>query len=461
MEALLGEEFPAFLHSYGDKRLYGLRVNTLKISPEEFQEIAPFHLSPIPWTDNGFYYEEDDRPSRHPFYAAGLYYLQEPSAMAPAQFLPVRPRDRVLDLCAAPGGKATELAARLRGEGLLVANDISASRAKALLKNLELTGVVNSIVTTTTPAKLAEKFPAYFDSILVDAPCSGEGMFRKDAAVARAWSSDKVKECANRQKEIVLQAAAMLRPGGSLMYSTCTFSLEEDEQVIAYLLEQCPQMELQKIPMAEGFSAGRPDIAGENAEQSLKSCVRIYPHRVAGEGHFLALLHKKDTAAPAKELSSPVRLKAQDHQADMAREDGEILSAFLQDMLREPGKEGMHLDVRGKQVYAVPDELPLRGGIPFLRSGLYLGELKKNRFEPSQAFAMALKGSDCNAVLNFEAEDERLQSYLRGEPIAVNENTGTKKGWQLVCAETYPLGWGKQSGTTLKNKYHPGWRIPQ
>ena len=242
MEHMLGEEYPAFLQSYEEPRKFGLRVNTMKISVEEFQRLAPFHLTPIPWIPNGYYYEREDDPARHPFYYAGLYYLQEPSAMTPASILPVMQGEHVLDLCAAPGGKATALGAKLAGEGLLVANDISASRAKALLKNLEIFGIRNSFVTNAYPAKLAEQFAGAFDKILVDAPCSGEGMFRKDLANARVWSLEKVKECAKTQHEIIRQAVSMLRPGGLLLYSTCTFSPEENEQTIASLLQEHPEL---------------------------------------------------------------------------------------------------------------------------------------------------------------------------------------------------------------------------
>ena len=230
MRDLLEEEFPAFLESYRQPRQYGLRVNCLKTTPEEFEAAAPFPVQRIPWVPDGFFYGEGIYPARHPYYAAGLYYLQEPSAMTPASRLPVEPGERVLDLCAAPGGKATELAAKLKGEGLLVANDLSVSRARALLRNLELMGASNCFVTSETPARLAAAFPEYFHKILVDAPCSGEGMFRKDEDVAAAWSEEKVKACAAAQRQILESAAAMLKPGGMLLYSTCTFAPEEDEE---------------------------------------------------------------------------------------------------------------------------------------------------------------------------------------------------------------------------------------
>ena len=531
MEHMLGEEYPAFLQSYEEPRKFGLRVNTMKISVEEFQRLAPFHLTPIPWIPNGFYYEREDDPARHPFYYAGLYYLQEPSAMTPASVLPVMPGEHVLDLCAAPGGKATALGAKLAGEGLLVANDISASRAKALLKNLEIFGIRNSFVTNAYPAKLAEQFAGAFDKILVDAPCSGEGMFRKDLANARVWSLEKVKECAKTQHEIIRQAVSMLRPGGLLLYSTCTFSPEENEQTIASLLQEYPELQLVELPWYEGFAHGRPELADGNPE--LTKCVRIFPHRMAGEGHFLALLYKKkdgeaDTELRLSEMME-VQLsdctsvenmqmeisittlqqntsgenfveqseqeaqdinkkrkrktrdvdnlnlngKARGKDKNSARErlalggkksgaqsDEAVLEEFLQDIAPEAGYTFADMDIRNGQVYYIQNRVPAGRGIPFLRNGLYFGELRKGRFEPSQSLAMALRASDYASVLDFPQEDERVRRYLGGETIDVEDlPCARKKGWQLVCVDGYPLGWGKLVNGTLKNKYHPGWRM--
>ena len=531
MEHMLGEEYPAFLQSYEEPRKFGLRVNTMKISVEEFQRLAPFHLTPIPWIPNGFYYEREDDPARHPFYYAGLYYLQEPSAMTPASVLPVMPGEHVLDLCAAPGGKATALGAKLAGEGLLVANDISASRAKALLKNLEIFGIRNSFVTNAYPAKLAEQFAGAFDKILVDAPCSGEGMFRKDLANARVWSLEKVKECAKTQHEIIRQAVSMLRSGGLLLYSTCTFSPEENEQTIASLLQEHPELQLVELPWYEGFAHGRPELADGNPE--LTKCVRIFPHRMAGEGHFLALLYKKkdgeaDTELRLSEMME-VQLsdctsvenmqmeisittlqqntsgenfveqseqeaqdinkkrkrktrdvdnlnlngKARGKDKNSARErlalggkksgaqsDEAVLEEFLQDIAPEAGYTFADMDIRNGQVYYIQNRVPAGRGIPFLRNGLYFGELRKGRFEPSQSLAMALRASDYASVLDFPQEDERVRRYLGGETIDVEDlPCARKKGWQLVCVDGYPLGWGKLVNGTLKNKYHPGWRM--
>ena len=482
MKALLGEEYEDFLASYDCPRNFGLRVNVGRISPEEFQKLAPFHMQPVPWTENGFYYTlgEDETllPARHPFYYAGLYYLQEPSAMTPAAMLKVNPGEKVLDLCAAPGGKATELGSRLHGKGLLVANDISATRAKALLKNIEVFGIPNAFVTNETPAHLAGQFPEFFDKILVDAPCSGEGMFRKDPAVAKAWNAEKPFACAKQQKEIITQAANMLAPGGQMLYSTCTFSPEENEQVIAYLLDSRDDMEVLKLPQVEGFSPGLTQMAnaakgehfdrhngnaqgiseiGDNHQEEeadryaqISRCVRIWPHKMNGEGHFLALLQKKGNKVDIKEDVT-----------DRSVGNKTINSPEMQEFFRDITMtiNWKRVEIRKDQAYYVPEETRGCKGLTFLRNGLYLGEIRKGRFEPSQSLAMALKKEEYASVVDLEASDERVMKYLKGETLEVEDLQSTReKGWQLVCVSGYPLGWGKLVNGTLKNKYHIGWR---
>ena len=452
MKEMLGSEYEAFLESYTKPRTFGLRLNTAKISAAEFEKIVPFPVTPIPWVKNAYFYPADVRPSRCPLYQAGLYYLQEPSAMTPASCLPAEPGDVVLDLCAAPGGKATALGAALKGEGLLVANDISASRARALLRNLELFGVTNSLIVNETPARLLERFPAYFGKILLDAPCSGEGMFRKEEALAKDWTPEKSRELSQIQRELILQAADMLRPGGLLLYSTCTFAPTEDEGVVSWLLENRPDMKLLEIPQHSGFSPGVPGWG--NGMESLKRCVRLFPHKIDGEGHFMALLKKDGTGDNIRESVKT--------RTDPATE--KWLRLFFDEIgLRTLGGKPFdfsRVETKGDKVYYLPPDSADFRGLVFLRNGLYLGDLKKNRFEPSQPFALALHKGDVEGTISLPVSDLRLERYLKGEtlPIAPGE-AAHGKGWHLLCVEGWPLGFGKLVNQTLKNKYPAGWRL--
>lgn len=447
MKLLLKEEFEDYIACYEEPRFYGLRVNTAKISVEEFKKICPFEIHPIPWIENGFYYDGDQiQPSKHPYYYAGLYYLQEPSAMTPANRLPISPGERVLDVCAAPGGKATELGAKLAGDGVLVANDISNSRAKGLLKNLEVFGVKNMLVLSEEPGKLIDYFPEYFDKILIDAPCSGEGMFRKDKKMVKAWEEHGPEFFAKLQRSIITQAAQMLRPGGMILYSTCTFDAMENEGTIEYLLTQYPEFEICEIAPYEHFVKGMPETT-MSGNPEFEKTVRIFPHKMHGEGHFLALLKKKGT-------------KEQQSQGKKNKKSAAIpepLEMFFKDT--EWKLEGDRLEIHGERVYYMPEQIPDVRGLRFLRTGLYLGDLKKQRFEPSQALAMAFTKEEYHHCISLKADDERVIKYLKGETLEVDDLvTGKDKGWQLVLVDGYPLGWGKLSNGTLKNKYLPGWR---
>ena len=452
MKQLLKEEYQDYIACYDEPRYYGLRVNTKKISVEKFREICPFEIWPIPWIENGFYYDgESVSPAKHPYYFAGLYYLQEPSAMTPASRLPVEPGDRVLDVCAAPGGKATELGAKLGNTGMLVANDISNSRAKGLLKNLEVFGIGNMLVLSEEPGKLTEYFPEYFDKILIDAPCSGEGMFRKDKKMVRAWEEHGPEFFSKLQRSIVMQAADMLRPGGMLLYSTCTFDALENEGTIEYLLEQHPEFHICEMEGYEGFCCGKPETIKSGDESFLKT-VRIFPHKMHGEGHYLALLQKGE---PSGALKGSTKKKS-------GKKLPEELTAFLSEI--DPSVAGgawmpERFDIHGERVYYMPEGLPDVKGIRFLRTGLLVGEIKKNRFEPSQALAMCLDKESYPHCIDLPVSDDRILRYLKGETIQVDDVAYRKeKGWYLFCVDGYPLGWGKLSGGTLKNKYLPGWR---
>ena len=453
MQNMLGDEYESFLKSYEAPRTYGLRVNTAKISCDEFERIVPFPVTPIPWISNGYFYPEDVRPSFCPLYQAGLFYLQEPSAMTPASLLPVTPGENVLDLCAAPGGKATALGAMLNGSGLLVANDISASRARALLRNIELFGITNAFVTNETPVHLGKRFPEFFHKILLDAPCSGEGMFRKDRKMVKAWEEHGPEFFVKIQRSIITQAAQMLKPGGMLLYSTCTFSPEENEQTIEFLLQEYPQFKICDIKGYEGFSDGILKASLSGNEQ-LKKTIRIFPHKMEGEGHFIALL-KKEEEAVSENLKEKEKNNRNKNEKEKRLPDE--LTEFLKNVKRK--FDSSRIDMRGENVYYMPEGLPKLNGVRFLRSGLLLGELKKRRFEPSQALAMNLKKEEYENVLDFSVDDERIIKYLKGETLEVEDLVSSKeKGWYLVCVDGYPLGFGKLSGQMLKNKYLPGWR---
>lgn len=450
MQNLLGTEYEQFLGCYEQERRQGLRVNTAKISVEDFLNLTPFSLTPIPWTDNGFFYREEDQVTKHPHYFAGLYYVQEPSAMVPAGRLPVEKGDRVLDLCAAPGGKATELGARLGGTGVLVANDVSASRAGALLKNLELFGIRNAFVTAETPERLLQRFGPYFDKILVDAPCSGEGMFRKTPGLIKSWMERGPEYYAPLQKEILSCAVRMLRPGGMLLYSTCTFSAEENEQVIGETLEEFPELELADAKWYPGFSTGLP--LPERPAFPAEKCIRIWPHKMEGEGHFAALLRKKpEEGKPDRRIPAGRRTEG---------------TAALPETVQSFGKElGLAWPEKGtvfqkqENLFLIPEEHSMPSGLRYLRTGLLLGTEKKKRFEPSQALAMALKRENCKNVLDLSARDPAVIRYLKGETLETEEAARCFNGWVLVCCDGYPLGWGKYINGSIRNKYHPGWRL--
>lgn len=446
MRKILGPELKAYLESYEKPRFMGLRVNVSKISVEEFERINPFRsLRKVPWIENGYYYTEEDAPTKHPYYYAGLYYIQEPSAMTPAHVLPVEKGDRVLDLCAAPGGKATELAAKLSHTGLLVANDASASRTKALLKNLEVFGMPNIFITSEMGDRLDRYFHEFFDKILIDAPCSGEGMFRKQSHMIAAWERQGPEVFAKIQREILDQAAALLKPGGMMLYSTCTFSELENEGSVDAFLKKHPDFHLAEIPWYEGFCPGKPELIGSTFP--LDKCVRLFPHRIDGEGHFLALL-QKDGVQGGSELAG--KLPA-----------GKLppeLTEFLKDV-RMPLDQS-RIQIKDTKVFWMPEGIGKCPGLRFLRSGLYMGELLKKRFEPSQAFAMVLKKEEYASVIDLPVLDERILRYLKGETIEVEDKECARsEGWQLVCVDGYPLGWGKLIRGTLRNKYFSGWRM--
>ncbi len=419
MKAQLGAEYPAFLESLERPRAVALRFNPLK---GEMPSL-PFVGEPVPWESMGHYYDPEARPGLHPYHEAGVYYLQEASAMAPVTLLDPQPGQWVCDLCAAPGGKTTQIAGRMAGQGFLLCNEINPKRARILSRNIERMGVANALVTNEHPQRLADRLAGCFDRVLVDAPCSGEGMFRKEEAAVTDWSEDTVAMCAQRQQEILRSAAQLVRPGGRLVYSTCTFAPEENEQVIAAFLQEHTDFAPESVD-APWFAPG------EN------SSYRMWPHKLLGEGHFAAVLRKMGTdegSAPEEPAAKlPPEWLAFAKELDITLPEGKAV--FF-----------------GQSLYWAPEGMPCLRGLKVERPGLELGIVKKGRFEPAHALALWL--SSCARTVQLSGP--QLASYMAGNVVSADS-----RGWTLVQTDGYSIGWGKGDGTVLKNHYPKGLRRP-
>lgn len=476
---MLGEAYPAFLDSYKKEASGALRVNTLKGSREDFLKCSGFDgLRELEWEKNGFYYNQEERPGKNPLHEAGVYYIQEPSAMTSVSYLDVRPGEKILDLCAAPGGKSTQTASCMKQEGILVCNEINPQRAKILSENVERMGIRNALVINEPPERLADVFDEYFDRILVDAPCSGEGMFRKNNEAIKEWSPENVMLCAKRQDEILDCADRMLRYGGRLVYSTCTFAPEENEGSVARFLKRHPEYRLVQTKRFEGMSEGNADWYDGAAEykEQLKNTIRIFPHMLNAEGHFIAVFEKGEgESSSAGYLKngvqaglSPKELKDlrefYDFLADTLTCDG-IAGLFGQDTAEKlcDFHEGLSKDAAkrilrfGDQLYLMPADMPSINGIRALRPGLHLGTLKKNRFEPSHALALSLGKDDVKRSLELngiDGLDNAAIQYINGMTL---QHSG-EKGWYLMTYRGYSLGWGKLAGNIMKNHYPKGLR---
>lgn len=423
----LGPEFDTFISAYNRPRAVGLRLNPLKTT--HFPEL-PFSLKPIPWAEYGFWYAPGERPGLHPWHETGLYYLQEPSAMAPAELLAPAPGERILDLCAAPGGKSTQIAAKMQGQGLLVCNEYNSKRAKVLSQNIERMGIVNALVLNETPDRLACRFPGWFHRVLVDAPCSGEGMFRKESAALEDWSPALVDMCAQRQAGILDAAADLLAPGGRLVYSTCTFSPQENEMTVTAFLSRHPDFTVEHLPVP-WFTPGDP-ASGPEMEHTF----RLWPHKLQGEGHYAAVLRKQSGTAGTPQPLHPVRLP-------------EPWTEFSQDLgIQLPPGKALAF---GENWYWAPETLPDLAGLRVLRAGLELGQCKTNRFLPAHALALWLRSASRRWEL--EPTGSETEAYLSGEELR-----GNTTGWTLVTIGGLSLGWVKGSNGALKNHYPKGLR---
>ncbi|MDD2457104.1 MAG: RsmB/NOP family class I SAM-dependent RNA methyltransferase [Eubacteriales bacterium] len=492
-----------FLAVHDQSSASGLRANLLKTTPTELKRLlSDLVQDTVPWSDSGFYTREKTSPGRLPHYHAGLFYIQEPSAMLPAEALDVKPGDIVLDLCAAPGGKSTRLAAGIGPGGLLWANEINGDRVKALLRNLELAGAGRTIITQDTPERLAERLPGFFDRILVDAPCSGSGMFRRDPQATASWERYGPATCTPVQSDILEAADRMLKPGGYLVYSTCSFSVSEDEAMILSFQKRHPCYKIAPIPQSRGLSPGLSLAPG------LEQTVRIWPHLTRGDGHYCALLQKSLDAKPYQ--ISAAKQSLPDEQIQSSRKkrknpaletrqavlgDGAIQACFREwaqatlsvtgleklDQMEQSAFYRIHQD----RLHLMPSQAEDLEGLHFVKTGLYLGQVHNRRsnndrtkttglpiarsaaklvFEPAHALVLALEANDFQYALRLDAADPLLQKYLRGETLEWPQSLWPAAGWTqgayvAVCLERFPLGWAKaQNQGMLKNLYPPGWR---
>ena len=449
MKAFLGNEWDDFLYSYDNNRFQALRFNTLKVQSQEerMRILKTLKISSekkVSWANEAYYFDENVRPGKHPYHEMGLYYIQEPSAMSAAALLAPKPGMRVLDLCAAPGGKSTQLATYLGDSGLLVSNEINTQRSRILSQNIERMGIKNAIVTNEDSFVLASHFPGFFNAIQVDAPCSGEGMFRKLPEAIEQWSMENVAICAERQKEILDNAAVMLKPGGVIVYSTCTFSKEENEDVIEYFLERHPDFTLEEME-------------------------RFWPHKVDGEGHFVAKLVRRgcvdtDLKADRKtKKNKNSKNRKNETKPALTKENMKLLSEFLDETISEDMAawiKNSRLVMFGEQLYRLPDmEVDIKG-LKVQRAGLHIGEFKKQRFEPSHSLALALKLNDAKNVVKLTCDNPQTIGFFNGQSVMLSDEQAAecKKGRALVCVDGYPAGWGKVNGAQVKNHYPKGLR---
>ena len=443
MEAFLADEAETLFTVLREEPRVGLRLNTLKLeSPSQL----PFTLSPIPWCSSGYILDANEQAGKHPFHAAGLYYLQEPSAMAVAEALGPKPGELILDLAAAPGGKTTHLASLTRNKSIVVTNEVHRGRARALLENLERWGASKAMVTSEEVARLARNWGPIFDRVLLDAPCSGEGMFRKSENALTMWSEGNIMSCAKRQSTLLTEAAQLVKEGAYLVYSTCTFAPEENEHIIAEFLEKHPNFSLEPLSLPE-LSPGRPDWLPKKLHNlNLSKTARAWPHKIQGEGHFIARLRKNEGESKRFKPASfhPVPNNV-----------AKLWRAFQQDVLQGE-LETLNLTLFGNKLFSIPEGVPNIKGLNVLRTGLWLATVHKNRLEPSHSLALALNKKTASRIshLNFESDDERLALYLQGHVL---ESPG-ESGWVLITVSGYGLGWGKRSGRTVKNAYPKGLR---
>jgi len=498
---LLKTEYDAFENALLNNRSYGLRLNPLKVNIADFLEDKAVVddigiVKNVPWAKEGFYYNNDMRPGKNPLHEGGAYYIQEPSAMTVVAALDPKPGERICDLCAAPGGKTTHIGGRLKGYGLIVANEIVPDRARILARNVERMGISNCIVTNETPDTMADRFDGFFHKIVVDAPCSGEGMFRKDDVAISEWSPENVAMCSERQKDILRCAQRMIMPGGTLVYSTCTFEPAEDERIIDWFINEFKGWHIESISFADLLSNGHPEWVQANNDDLLKT-VRIWPHLNEGEGHFVAKLVKdgeytilpssaqnKLDVSSEKNINTSKKKKTKNNDKSKKTEPIKDILQFIKDEI-VCNEESFSNEFIDKVTHTNPssdEELQKRvviygenasflpfdifeyqlKGLKVIRNGLQLCEIKKDRFEPSHSLAMAMKMTDAKYAYDLCYDD--AVKYLRGEALTIegydklNRSDIPSGAYVLIGYKGVSLGWCKYSNNTLKNHYPKGLR---
>ncbi len=472
MKEQLKEQYEAFERTYEMPTHVGLRVNTLKISVEAFLALFPYKLEPIPWTRDGFYYEEGDAVTKHPLYYAGLYYIQEPSAMSPVTILKPEKGELVLDLCAAPGGKSVQIAAETGDQGLLVTNDINDKRVKAIVRNVEKYGIKNVVVLNDNQHAIADVLSGYFDKILIDAPCSGEGMFKKDAKAVKAWESYANEVCAKMQFEILAELDRLSKDGTEIVYSTCTFSpMENEDQVNQFIRSR--QSEYVKVDLNSNFFDTEDGFA------------HLWPHQLKGEGHFIAKLKSISTHTTLPENGRVTSVQLEDSKSDIkskmkkgskgSSKKQEAPNKRMGEITVEPPQafrefEETYMNTRlkgpfmieGEKLYKLPQELPNLTGLRVARVGWLVGDLKRGRFTPSQAFAMGLRKESFNNCIDLSSDSPQALKFLKGETLIMDDlslGEPPQNGFCLVCTDGFPLGFVKVENRILKNLYPVSWRM--
>ncbi len=435
---LLGDQADVFFRSFNLNSVNAFRLNPLK-DISQFKQLGK--LPEVSWNADFGHYGKIFGESTA--FLTGAAYSQEASAQFVARVVDAQPGEKILDLAAAPGGKTTQIAADMQNQGLLVANEINFGRAKILSENVERSGITNCLVTNHRPDDLAARFVNYFDKILLDAPCSGEGMFRKDHQAVQYWHTGYNQECADRQREILRSTVAMLRPGGQLIYSTCTFAPEEDEQIMSWLLTHYPEFQLSDIQKTAGIEDGRPDWADGN--KTLSKAARLWPDKINGEGHFVAKLVKTKSHIPEASSSQLISNLKQDEQR--------LLSEFLTSLdLSLPMRNIYQF---GAYFYLFPQNCPEIKGLKVLRLGLQIAELKNKRFLPAHSLALSL--SKDHFSQSYELSDTELRQFVHGDVIT-QPKTILKKGWVLMTKKNNGIGFGRYSDHMIKNFYPKGLR---